>query len=305
METIEFDYHHAKHYKTQNHSKKILWISLFLTLFFALLEFLGGLFSNSLALISDSFHMFSDVIALVFSIIALFFAGIKPNKKFTFGYLRLEIVAAFLNGLALVIIALGIIYEAIMRMIHPVAINFVTMISIAIVGLIVNLILTIILMRSLKEEENLNIKSALWHFFGDLLNSIGVIVAAIIVKFSGYVIFDAIISLIISIIILLGGCKIMKRAFYILMEAVPSGYDIEEIHTAIKAIPEVSDIHEFHLWSISEGLYSLSFHVILKEYDHYNNYKIIQKITQMLQTKYKIDHVTIQIEDPSINKHDI
>lgn len=303
MKKVEFDYHHEHHYKKQTKSKKTLWISLILTLFFALIELLGGIFSNSLALISDSFHMFSDVLALVLSMIALFFAAKKPTKKLTFGYLRLEIIAAFLNGLALIVIALGIIYEAILRMIHPEPIDFFAMISIAIIGLIVNLVLTFVLMQSLKEEENLNIKSALWHFLGDLLNSVGVIIAAILVRLTGYTIIDAIISFVISVVILMGGYKIIKKAYFILMEAVPEHLDIEVIRNDIKQIEGVSDIHEFHLWSISEGLYSLTFHVMLDEYDHYNNYQIIQNITKMLQSKYHIEHVTIQIEDPSINVH--
>lgn len=304
MKQIHFNYHHTHHFKIQKHSQKILWISLVLTLIFAFLELFGGIWSKSLALISDSFHMFSDVVALVLSMIAIFYASKKPTERFTYGFLRVEILSAFLNGLFLIGIAIFIIYEAIIRIFHPENIDFRTMIGIAIVGLIINIILTIILMQSLKHEENLNIKSALWHFLWDLLNSIGVIVTALLVKFTNLVIFDAIISIIISIVIFLGWWKIIKKSGFILMEAVPDELSTEKIHKTILSVENIKEIHEFHLWSISEWMYSLSFHIILNDYQDNKNYEIISKISDLLKETYNIDHITIQIENPEINPHD-
>ncbi|CAM3204334.1 cation diffusion facilitator family transporter [Streptobacillus felis] len=301
---IEFNYHHAKHYKVQKQSKKTLWISLLLTTVFALLELFGGIFSGSLALVSDSFHMISDVIALIFSMIAIYYASKKPTEKYTYGYLRVEIIAAFLNGLALVVIAIGIIYEAIKRVINPQEINFTLMITIAIIGLIINIILTFVLMNSLKHEDNLNIKSALWHFLGDLLNSVGVIITGFLVKYTGIVLLDPIISAVISIVIMTGGIKIIKKSLNILMEAVPEELNADNIRKSILEVENIENIHEFHLWSISEGLTSLSFHVILKEYKGVDDYSIIKKISDMLKEKYGIEHVTIQIENPEINIHE-
>lgn len=303
LKTIDFGYHHTKHYKLQNNSKKTILISLLLTLFFAFLEFFGGVISGSLALISDSFHMFSDVGALLFSMIAIYYASKKPTEKFTYGYLRLEVISAFINGLALLLIAIGIIYEGISRFFNPIQINFYLMIIIALIGLFINIILTIVLVNSLKKENNLNVRSAMWHFFGDLLNSIGVIIAGIIVRITGLVIFDTIISIVISIVIFLGGYKICKEAYYILMEAVPEGLDVKEIRESILQVEGVRDIHEFHLWSISSGLYSLSFHVVLMPFDELNDYLIINEITEILKNKYEIDHVTIQIENIDVNVH--
>ncbi|WP_156300428.1 cation diffusion facilitator family transporter [Streptobacillus canis] len=303
MKNIEFDYHHAKHYKVQNQSKKTLWISLVLTAVFAMLELFGGLISGSLALVSDSFHMISDVIALVFSMVAIFYASKKPTQKYTYGYLRVEIIAAFLNGLALILIAFGIIYEAVKRVINPQNINFSLMITIAVIGLVINIVLTLVLMNSLKHEENLNIKSALWHFLGDLLNSVGVIITGILVKYTGLILLDPIISAVISIVIMMGGFKIIKKSLNILMEAVPEELDIAKIRDSILKIDNVKNVHEFHLWSISEGLYSLSFHVLLKEYNGINDYDIVKNISNILKEEYGIEHVTIQIEDPEINIH--
>lgn len=300
---IDFNYHHSPHNKTQFQSKKTLWISLFLTILFALIELVGGIFSGSLALISDSFHMFSDVLALGLSMIAIYYASKPPNPKFTYGYVRFEIISAFLNGLALIIIALGILYEGILRLLNPVEIDFVMMMVIASIGLVINIILTIILMRSLKAENNLNIKSALWHFLGDLFNSVGIIIAGILIQYTGIIAIDAIVSLIVSVIIGLGGYKICKAAFLILMEAVPNELDAEAVHQTILSVDCVKEIHEFHLWALSEGSYSLSFHVILDKYDNVNDYEIIRNISTRLKTEHHIEHVTIQIENPAINPH--
>lgn len=300
---VKFGYHHAKHYKLQSKSKKTLWISLSLTFLFALVEFFGGLLSHSLALISDSFHMFSDVAALGLSMLAIYYSAKKPNNKFTFGYVRFEIIAALINGLALLVIALAIAVKGIIRLLQPVEIDSMSMIGIASIGLLINVVLTLVLMRSLRSENNLNIRSALWHFIGDLLNSVGVIMAGILIYYTGIAEIDAIASLIISAVIFIGGYNICKSAFLILMEAVPPGLNAQAIRKTILSIDNVQDIHEFHLWSISDGLYSLSFHVLLERYDGVNDYEIVKNISQILQEKYNIDHVTIQIENPTINEH--
>ena len=140
---------------------------MIITLIFTIVEFVGGLYANSLALLSDSFHMLSDVLALGLSMLAIYFASKAPTKHYTYGFLRLEIIVAFLNGLALIVISLGIMYEGILRIIHPESVASNVMIFVAVLGLIVNIILTLILFRSLRKEDNLNILIALCHFFGD------------------------------------------------------------------------------------------------------------------------------------------
>ena len=248
--------------------------------------------------------MFSDVAALIISMVAIYYSEKKPTKRFTFGYLRFEILASFLNGLALCVISLGILYESILRFIHPVNVDFKTMGTIAVIGLIINIVLTIILTMSLKSEDNMNIKSALLHFTGDILNSIGVIVAALLIHFTGNILYDIIISFVISIIIFRGGVKILKESGYILMETVPEWLDIEDIRESILNLDDnIEDLHEFHLWSITEDKFSLSFHVLLKKYSGINDYVIVKNISDMLKEKYEIEHVNIQIENLEINEH--
>jgi cobalt-zinc-cadmium efflux system protein len=296
-----YDYHHLNHVKEQHKSKKTLWVTIILTLFFTIVEIVGGLISNSLALLSDSAHMMSDVLALGLSMTALYLATRNPNQKYTFGFLRFEILASFINGLALAAISIGIFVEGIKRMITPTKVDLTLMLSVAIIGLVVNILLTIVLTRSTKEEENLNIKSALWHFIGDLLNSVGVIISAILIYFTGLTILDPLISMIIGGVIFMGGAKIIRESYLILMESVPDQFDLESIRQDIKGIDGVEDVHEMHLWTVTSNHYSLTAHVFIREVPQ--PLSIISEITQMLQDKYGIIHSTVQLENPIINDH--
>ncbi len=281
-----------------------LWLSLIITLFFTVVEFMGGVISNSLALLSDSFHMLSDVVALALSMVAVYFASRKPTARYTFGYLRFEILAAFLNGLALAVISVWIFYEAIVRIIFPKPVESGLMLVIATIGLIVNIVLTVILVRSLKSENNINIQSALWHFMGDLLNSIGVIIAVVLIYFTGIQLIDPILSMIIALVILRGGYKIMRNAWLILMESVPEHLDTDEIMETMKSVDQVLDIHEFHLWSITTEHYSLSAHVVLDSRSSEDAYQTINELETLLKEKYGLAHTTLQIEHLVINHLD-
>lgn len=295
------DYHHLPHVKSQSQSKKTLWITFIFTLFFTIVELIGGLVSNSLALLSDSAHMISDVFALGLSMVAIYLASRPPNKRFSFGYLRFEIIASFLNGLSLAIIAIGIFIEGIHRFFYPEPIDFKLMLTISTIGLMVNMILTYVLSRSMKEEENLNVKSALWHFIGDLLSSIGVIVSAILIFTTGFYFFDPLISLIIGAIIFTGGARIIRESYMILMDSVPEQYDLNTIRKEIGNIEGVEDVHEMHVWAISTDHYSLTAHVFVN--NNIQPFCIILAINEMLKEKFGIEHSTIQVEHAYIHDH--
>ncbi len=296
-----YDFHHLPHQKQQSRSKRTLWVTLLLTLFFTIVEIIGGLLSNSLALLSDSAHMISDVVALGLSMTAIYLATRPANARYTYGYLRFEIIASFLNGLALALISIGIFIEGIRRAINPEEIDLSLMLIIASIGLIVNIVLTVILSRSMKDEENLNIQSALWHFIGDLLSSIGVILSAIIIYFTGFIIFDPIISIVIGGIIFAGGARIIRESYLILMESVPHKFDLDEVRANIAAVEGVEDVHELHLWAISSDHYSLSAHVIID--DNIQPFCIILAINDTLKNNYGITHSTIQMENVDIVPH--
>lgn len=297
----EYDFHHLHHVKEQSKSKRTLWVTLFLTLFFTIVEIIGGLMSNSLALLSDSAHMISDVLALGLSMVAIYLATRPPDARFTFGFLRFEIIASFLNGLALAIIAIGIFIEGIRRFIHPEPIDFKLMLIISSIGLVVNIVLTVVLSRSMKEEENLNVQSALWHFIGDLLSSVGVIISAILIYFTGLLWFDPLISIVVGGIIFTGGAKIIKESYMILMESVPERFNLDEIRKDIGEVEGVEDVHEMHLWAISTDHYSLTAHVFIDE--QIQPFCIILAINETLKEKYGITHSTIQMEHANIHPH--
>ncbi|WP_028547391.1 cation diffusion facilitator family transporter [Paenibacillus sp. UNC451MF] len=297
----EYDYHHLHHVKEQSKSKKTLWVTLILTLFFTIVEIIGGILSNSLALLSDSAHMISDVLALGLSMVAIYLATRPPNARFTFGYLRFEIIASFLNGLALAIIAIGIFVEGVRRFLHPEAIDFKLMLIISSIGLVVNVVLTVVLSRSMKEEENLNVQSALWHFIGDLLSSVGVIISATLIYFTGFQWFDPLISVVIGGIIFTGGWKIIKESYLILMESVPDRFNLDEIRNDIANVEGVEDVHEMHFWAISSDHYSLTAHVFID--NKIQPFCIILAINETLKEKYGIEHSTIQMENANIHPH--
>jgi cobalt-zinc-cadmium efflux system protein len=297
----EQDYHHISHRKEQSKTKKTLWITLLLTLAFTIVEIVGGLLSNSLALLSDSAHMISDVFALGLSMTAIYMASRKPNGKFTFGFVRFEMIASFLNGLALMIIAGGIFVHGIMRMIHPEPIRLDLMLGIASIGLVVNIVLTAVLSRSMKEERNLNVQSALWHFIGDLLSSVGVIVSAILIYFTGFLFFDPLISMVIGGIIFTGGAKIVKESYHILMDTAPDHLDVETIRKDILAVEGVHNVHDMHLWTIATDQYSLTAHVFVEQ--HIQPMCVTLAVGEMLKEKHGIAHATIQIENPLLHDH--
>ena len=302
QEMVSGSFHHRNHFKIQKKSKKTLYVTLFLTLFFALMELFGGLFSNSLSLVGDSFHMFSDVLALGASMVAIYFEAKKPTEKFTYGFLRLEVVVAFLNGIVLMLISAGMIYESVIRFFNPREIDFGSMFFIALVGLIFNIVITWILFSSTKKENNINIKSAMLHFLGDLLNSVGVIISSIIIYFTNFVYIDIIMSVVISVIIFIGGYKISKEAFFILMEAVPSEVDLNTLRNELLNIDGIKNIHELHIWKNDNEEISFTAHILLDNYEKHNNYRIINEIKEKL-TVYDIFHMTVQIENTGINVH--
>ncbi|TCM99646.1 cobalt-zinc-cadmium efflux system protein [Paenibacillus sp. BK033] len=295
------DYHHLPHVKEQSASKKTLWLTLTLTSIFTAIEIIGGLLSGSLALLSDSAHMVSDVLALGLSMFAIYMASRQPTSQYTFGFVRFEIMASFLNGLALVAIAGFIWYEGVQRQIHPEPVDMGLMLGIAVIGLIVNVVLTLLLHRSAKEEENLNVKSALWHFIGDTLSSAGVIVSAILMKATGILLFDPIISMVIGGIIAIGGVKIIRESYVILMEAVPEQFNLESIRQDLSGVTGVLDVHDMHLWAVSTDHYSLTAHVLADS--HTQPYCITLALTELLKEKYGIVHSTIQIEHAAIHHH--
>ena len=254
-------------------------------------EFAGGFYTNSLALTADAGHMLSDVGALALSFFSIWIAKKPASSEKTYGYFRAEILAAFINGIALVAIALFIIYDAFMRMFAPPEVKAPIMITIAIGGLIVNLIGAFLLHQDSK--ENINIRGAFLHIIGDLLGSIGAIAAGLIILHWHYYLADPIISIIIAILILYSSIHLINEAVNVLLEAAPAQINVESIRETLLEVPNVIDVYDLHVWSIASNKIALSVHIITEFLDNKN---ILCTISNVLKEKFDIHHSTIQIE---------
>lgn len=287
--------HHHHHGHSHNHSanKKALFISFILILSFMIVEVIGGLLTNSLALLADAGHMLSDAAALGLSFFALKLGERKSSKSKTFGYKRFEIIAAALNGLTLIVISLYIFYEAFQRFANPPEVQSMGMLTISIIGLLVNIVAAWILMRGDK-DDNLNVRSAFLHVLGDMLGSVGAITAALLMIFFGWTLADPIASLIVAVLIIISGWRVTKESLHILMEGAPEQIIMEDVKMSLGKIPYVEEVHDLHIWSITSGMPMLSCHIAISEtgtHDH-----VLEQAQGILHDDFGIEHSTIQVE---------
>jgi len=271
-----------------------LLIALVITAFIMIVELVGGLLSNSLALLSDAAHMLTDILALLLSVLAFRFSTKPPTKKTTFGFHRVEIFAAQINGAVLVFLSLFIFYEAYKRLIEPEPIKTLLMMIIAGVGLVANLVSALILHKSSK--KNLNVKASFLHIMGDLFSSLGVIIGGLIIHFTGWYIIDPILSIMIGLIILKGAYGVVMETANVLLEAVPGHINLEELIRQIEAMEGVESFHDVHLWTITSGMYALSGHVLIRDQMVSESTEILEGIREHLGKLYNINHTTLQFE---------
>jgi cobalt-zinc-cadmium efflux system protein len=256
-------------------------------------EALGGYFSHSLSLLSDSGHMMTDLLALLLSLFAMTVASRPATHRKTYGFYRLEILTALVNGTILIFISLYLVYEAVRRMLHPETVVTSLMLSVAVVGLIANLAGIALLSGS---RRNLNVRAALLHVLGDALSSLGVIGAALIMKFTLWYQADGLISLIISGVILWGAVRLMREACDILLEATPRGVALLDLSRAIRSVEGVVDLHDLHVWSITSGMPALSGHVVVKDTFLAESDHLLNRIKRVLEERFGICHTTLQLE---------
>ncbi|WP_029901861.1 cation diffusion facilitator family transporter [Prevotella sp. 10(H)] len=285
---------HGGHSHGHNANKKALTISFVLIAGFMVIEFVGGYLTNSLALISDAGHMLSDAVALGLSLSALIFGARAATPSKTYGYKRFEILAALLNGIVLVLLAVFICKEAIERLSTPPQVIGKGMMLISTIGLIINIIVAWILHSKGSTEENLNIRSAFLHVIGDLLGSVGAIVAAILIMLFGWYIADPIASMIVSLLVLYSGWNVLKESINILMEAKPANIDSGEVIHLLKSIDGVEDIHDLHIWMIASDFSVMTVHLKVKPAADRD--VILEKAKRSIKKEFGISHATIQIE---------
>ena len=274
--------------------KKGLLIALVITFVMMIAEIIGGILSNSLALLSDAGHMFTDTLALALSYFAMQFAEMPATDKRTFGFYRLEILAALLNGIALVLISLYIVYEAYLRILHPQQVEGKLMLIVAIIGLVANVLGARFLMKH--HETSLNIRGAFLHIIGDAVSSVGVIIGGVVIAYTGWYLIDPLLSILIALGIIIGSVGLVTESVNILLESVPSHINIAAVEDAIAAVPGVREAYHIHVWTITSGVHALSAHVIIDDQLVSGSRSVLDAVRSMLAERFRVLHSTIQLE---------
>ncbi len=271
-----------------------LKIALVIVLVIMALEVIGGILSNSLALLGDAGHMLVDALALGLALFAMTIARRPATPSKTYGYHRVEIMAALANGTTLVLLSVWIFYDAYQRFLDPPTVKAPLMLLVATIGLIANLA-GILLLRKASHEQ-LNIKAAYWHIIGDTISSVGVIAAGIVISVTGWYIADPIIAVFIGGIILWGAVRIVRESTDILLEAVPRDIQVNKVVETIKTVPGVEEVHDIHIWTITSGIHALSAHLLIEEQTVSKSAEIVEAVNQDLARNFNITHTTLQLE---------
>ncbi len=271
--------------------------ALALTVTVMVVEYVGGVLTGSLALRADAGHMLTDASSLLLAVVALYFSARPADVKRTYGYYRLEILAALVNGVALILLATWIAWEAVERLRTPREIDALGTLGVACVGLFANLGGLFLLQR---QRGSLNVKGAYLHLLGDTLSSVGVIAsAALLLLIPDWTFLDPAVSLAISAVVVWSAWRLVREAVDILLEAVPAHLDLAEVLHAMEEIEGVTAVHDLHIWTISSGLHALSAHVVVDSCDLGHNDEVLRAVKGSIQNRFGIEHVTLQIETPA------
>jgi len=274
--------------------RKGLLVALTITLFMMIAEIIGGLLSNSLALLSDAGHMLTDTLALALSFFAMKFADLPATDKKTFGFYRLEILAALVNGVTLVVISFYILYEAYQRILHPEPVAGPLMLAVAVIGLIANIFGALFLAKH--HETSLNIRGAFLHIIGDAVSSVAVIIGGIVIYYTGWYLIDPLLSILIAIGIMIGSYGLLTESVNILLESAPAHIDVAAVAKDIEQLDGVREAYHIHVWTITSGVYALSAHVVIDDRPVSGSRALLDAIRQRLADRFKILHSTIQLE---------
>lgn len=266
--------------------------TLGLTTVIMIAEALGGYLSGSLALLADAGHMLTDVLALLVAFTALSLSQKPADDRRTYGYRRLEILAALANGIALVVVSGSIFYEALQRWFTPREVDVGLMAAVAVIGLVTNLVGLWLLGGA---RENLNVRGAFLHILGDTLSSAGVVVAAGLIALTGWTRFDAVLSFLIALVIVFTSVSLLREVVDVLLEAAPRNIDTDQVRRSIAAVAGVAEVHDLHIWSIASGMPALSAHVVVAD-PKQDQHAVREAIQMRLRGEYEIEHATLQIE---------
>ncbi|MFM9836526.1 MAG: cation diffusion facilitator family transporter [Methylophilaceae bacterium] len=283
-------------------SSNKMWFATAITFAFCLGEALIGYKSNSLALMADAGHNFADALALALSAFALWIATKPADSKRTFGYHRVGILAALVNAVGLVVMAIVIFWEAIQRLQTPEHVQSGPMIWVALLAIVLNSGIAWWLASAAKED--LNIRSAYLHMLGDAAASLGVVIAGIIIAFTSWFIADPIVSIIFALLVLWSSWSIFTESIQMLLEGIPVGMELNQVEQAIREVKGVLDVHDLHVWTVSSGLIACNCHILVAEQNVSAAQKIQAEVAHELEHDFKISHSTIQIEVEDCGGHD-
>ena len=290
--THNHEHEHGHSHDHRGTDKKVLKWALSITLVTMFLEFFYGFLSNSLALISDAIHMFTHSFALIISLVAIIIASKKAPISKTFGFYRTEVIAAFVNGITIILSIVWIVYEAVLRFFNPQIIDIKTAMIVAIIGLVINIITGFILMQG--DKENINLKSAFVHMLSDALSSVAIIIGYVVIYFTQWYFIDIILAVIVALVIAKWAIDILKNSVNTLMESSP--LNITEVKEFIERHNEVLELHDVHIWEITQDMYNMTAHVKINKKSLENYEQLLHEINHELKDKYKIVHTTFQFE---------
>ncbi len=289
----EHNHEHGHSHDHRGQDRKVLKIALVITFITMIAEFVAGFIGNSLALISDAIHMFTHSFALIISLVAIIIASKKAPINKTFGYYRIEVLAAFINGITIVLSIIWILYEAVERFLNPQIIDLQISMIVAFIGLVVNIITGVILMQG--DRENINLKSAFMHMLADALSSVAIIVGYIVIYYTDWYFIDIILALLVAVVIGKWSYGILKDSINTLLESSP--VDIEKLKKFITDLDvAILEVHDIHVWEITQDMFNITAHIKIDKNYIDKHKELINKINHKIEHNYNIAHSTFQLE---------
>lgn len=286
--------HHPHHHHHAASGGRALATALVLTLGFSAVEFLAGWWAGSLALMADAGHMLTDSTALALAALAAWVATHPPSHRRTWGHGRAEVLAALINGTVMLVLVALIAWHAIERFQNPREVHGMTVMGVALLGLVINVGVFWILSRG---QRNINVRGAMLHVLGDLLGSVAALVSGVVILLTGWMPIDPILSLVICVLIVIAALRLLREGAHVVMEGVPGNLDLEEVRQSMTDIDGVVEIHDLHIWQVSGERVALSAHVVIVDLDRWP--ELLESMNLHLLERFDIDHPTLQPEPPS------
>jgi cobalt-zinc-cadmium efflux system protein len=286
---------HSHHHQHQQMKGRDLLIAIVLNISITLAQVVGGIISGSLALLSDALHNFTDVISLIISYVANRLSRKEASTRRTFGYKRAEIIAAFINAASLLVIAIYLVYEAVVRFIHPKPISAGLVIWLALLAIVANGVSVLLLQKG--KEKNMNIRSAYLHMFSDMMASVAVLLGGLLMRYFGWFWVDSLLTILIAIYLVVVGYDLLNKSFKVLMLFTPDDVDLNALRASISEHPDIGNVHHIHIWQLNEHEVHLEAHIdfnrdiTLSEFD-----SILEEIEHILHADFGVNHVNIQPE---------